>query len=149
MSTLNIKNSFSITVNGKTIEGWHGTASANDADDVFAITVDGKVLNIPNQLATGAGVTLYDDDVNVPASWDYMFLNSDQDLDLQIIAATLNVTINVKAGVPFVLGYKSILAAIVTTLQTGGATPVYETIDSINISNRSGSTANYVFFCVD
>lgn len=148
-ATLNIKNSFSIVVKNKTIEGWHGTDAANNETDNFSVTVDGKVNYQPSLLTSGTGRTLWDDDEDAPADFDFMFFCADQDIDLQIIAATLNVTIRVKAGIPFVLGYDDILAAIATTVQTGGATPAYEEIDSINISNRSGTDANYVFFCVD
>ncbi len=149
MATLNIKCSFSIVVNGKTIEGWHGTDSANDADDVLAVTVDGKVNNQPSQIADATARTLWDDDDDFPSDFDYMFLVADQDLDLQIIGATLNVTLPVKAGIPFVLGYDDILAAIATTPIVADSVPAYEEIDSLRINNRSNSTANYVFFCVD
>lgn len=149
MATLNVKSSFSLSVNGKVVEGWHGTSATNDADDVMAVTVDGVVNYQPATLATATARTVWDDDDDAPADWDFFFLNSDQDLDLQIIGATLNVHLHVKAGIPVVMGYDDILAAINTTPITGGATPAYEEIDSLRINNRSGTTANYVFFVVD
>lgn len=149
MATLNIKGSFSITVNGKEIVGWQGTNVANGADDDFAITVDGRVSYQPNLLADAAARTLWDDDDDAPADFDYAFLVSDQDLDVQLIGATLNVIIRLKAGIPLVIGYDDIMAAINTTPIVADADPVYEEIDSIRINNRSGTAANYVFFCVD
>lgn len=148
MSTLNVKSSFSIEVNGQTISGQHGT-SGESVDDPFAITVDGKVHHRSSQLATGARRTLWDEDVDDPDTFDYAFLWSDQDLDLQLIGSAGNVVIRVKAKVPFVLSYDDLLPAANTTVITAGATPSYEDMDSIVISNRSGSTANYTFFLVD
>lgn len=149
MASLNIKNSFSIAVRGREIEGWQGTDSANDADDAFTVTVDGKVLDASGVLATGSGRTIFDNSSSYPASWDFFFINSDQDLDVQLIGSTLNATVHLKAGIPLVIAYQHLLAAIDTTVQTGGATPGYETIAKINISNRSGTDANYVAFGVD
>jgi len=149
MPTLNVKCSFSLTVRGKTFEAWQGTDSANDADDVFAITVDGKAENKPGQLATGSAVNLWDEDSDQPTTFDYLFLVSDQDLDLQVIGSATHYVTRVKAGVPFVLAYDTVLGVANTTEITAGATPSYESIDSVRISNRSGSTANYHFFLVD
>jgi hypothetical protein len=149
MATLNIKNSFSITVNGKTIEGWQGTSATNDADDFMSVTVDGNDMYQQASLADASARTLWDDDDDSPADFDYFFFCATQDVDLQIIAATLNVTLPVKAGFPFVLSYDDILAAIATTPIVADSTPAYEEIDSIRINNRSGSAASYVFFVVD
>lgn len=149
MATLNIKNSFSITINGKVIEGWQGTSVSNDADDVFGVVVSGYGNHQPSTLADATARTLWDDDEDYPADFDYFFLVADQDLDLQIIAATLNVELPIKAGIPFVLGYDDILAAINTTPIVADSTPAYEEIDSLRINNRSNAVANYVFFVVD
>ncbi len=150
MATLNIKSSFEVTIRNKTIEGFQGTVATNDADDVFAITVDGKAYDTPFQLATAGGLTIWDEDTPGHVStFDYLFIVADQDLDLQIIGSATHCVLRIKAGVPFVLGYDTILGVANTTEITAGATPAYETIDSIRISNRSGSTANGAFFLVD
>lgn len=149
MASLNIKCSFSITVRGKETVGWQGTDAANDANDAFTLTVDGKALDKPGQLATGSGRTIWDEDSEDPTTFDYLFLVSDQDLDFQIIGSATHCVLRVKAGVPFVLSYDTILGVANTTEITGGATPTYESIDSIRISNRSGTTANYQLFLVD
>lgn len=148
MATLNIKSSFSIEVNGQTISGQHGTVGES-VDDPFAITVDGKVHPPSGQLANNTVRTIWDEDNDFPADFDFMFLWADQDLDLQIIGSAGHVVIKVKAKVPFVLSYDDILPVANTTVITGGAAPSYEEIDSIVIGNRSGSTANYTFFLVD
>lgn len=149
MANLNIKNSFSITVRGKEIVGWQGTDAANDANDVFTLTVDGKTEYQSTQLADAAAATLWDEDSDLPANFDFLFIVADQDLDLQLIANSLHVVLQLKAGVPFVLGYDDVLVAVNTTEIVADATPSYEDIDSVRINNRSGTDANYVFFLVD
>lgn len=149
MASLNIKCSFSIAVRGKTHEGWQGTDAANDADDAFTLTVDGKAAPVEAQLATAGALNLWDEDSSPIGTFDYLFLVSDQDLDLQIIGSATHAVLRVKAGVPFCMGYDTILGVANTTEITAGATPAYESIDSIRVSNRSGSTANITFFVVD
>lgn len=148
-ATLNLKSNFSITVGGKEIVGWQGTNTANDADDAFSVVVDGKVNYQPNQLADQFARTLWDDDNATPTDFDFMFFVADKDVDFQIIGATINVVHHLLAGVPFVLSYDDIFAAANTTPLVNDTSPSYEEIDSLRINNSSGSTANYVFFCVD
>ena len=98
---------------------------------------------------TAAVRTIFDEDNQFPANWDFMFFWSDQDLYLQLIGSAGNVVLHIKALVPFILWHDEILPAANTTLLVAGATPTMEDIDSILISNVSGSTANYFLALVD
>lgn len=147
-ATLNIRCSFEAEINGRTITGNHGLTTDGPTDD-FAITVDGQSCYKPDQLATASVRTLWDEDSERPADFDYMFFWADQDIYLQIIGSSTNVTLKVKAKVPIILGHDEILAAANTTALSAGVTPTMENIDSILISNVSGSTANYLFFAID
>lgn len=148
MSTLNVKSSFELSVNGRTITGKQG-AAVDDADTAFGITVDGKTYPADNSIADDAVRTLWDEDSNFPQDFDFLFFWADQDVDLQLIGSSGNVTIKVRAKVPFVLGYDDILPAANTTLLSAGVAPTYESIDSVVLANNSGSTANYFMCLVD
>lgn len=101
-------------------------------------------------LATATVITMYDDDNDLPADWDYLFFWADAICYLQLIGSAGNVTHRIAAGQPFVLpGYDSILPAASTTLITGGSEPTMEDIDSIALGNYTGSTLNYLFIVID
>ncbi len=148
MATLNIRRAFSIQVNGLTITGKHGD-SADGPDDYFAVTVDGKQLHVSDTLADDTVVTIFDDSVSKPADFDYAFIWSDVAMYLQLITTTLNVQIQLRAGVPFILGSDDILPVANTTILVGGAAPSFETVKKIVLSNNTGGTGNYVGFVVD
>lgn len=148
MATLNIRSDFNITVNGLTIEGKHGSTT-DDADDYFAVTVDGNESHKAHTLADDTVATLWDEDSELPANFDFMFLWTDVACYLQLIGSAGHVVIQLRAKVPFVLGSDDILPAANTTILVGGAAPTFENIDSIVLSNNTGGAANYVFFVVD
>lgn len=102
----------------------------------------------PGTLATATARTVYDDDDDFPIDWDFLFFWADQDCYIQLIASATQVSIQVRAGLPFILGYDSILAAANTTALSG-TEPVVTDIDSVVIQNNSGSTMNYRFYVID
>lgn len=148
MSTLKIRSDFTISVNGRTVTGKQG-ATTDAADDYFEITVDGKVIESHEQLATATVRTLWDDDSHTPVDFDYFFFWADQDCYLQFVGATINFTVKVEAKVPFVLSFDSILAAADTTDITGGTEPTLEDIDHVVLGNYSGNTMNYQVALID
>ena len=149
MATLNILSNFEITAQGLDHAGKQG-AAADSLLTPFAVSVDGYIHKVVGTLATAAVVTVYDDDNDAPADWDYLFLWADQDCYIQVIGSGTNVIFKVEAKVPFWLpGFDTILAAADTTAITGGAEPSLTDIDSIVIGNYSGSAMNYVFAVID
>lgn len=148
-ATLSIKNTFEIELQGSTISGKHGLA-ASGADDALDITVSGTCHHVVGSLATAAIVTVYDDDDDVPADWDYLYFWADQDCYIQIIGPTMHVVFKIEAYQPFVLpGFDSLTAAANATPITGGSEPAPSDIDSVVIGNYSGNTMNYLFAVID
>lgn len=148
MATLNIINNISMTSQGSTTVVKQGT-STDDATSAFAVTVTGTKHELIGSLATATVVTVFDDDDDVPADWDYMIYWADQDSYIQFIGSATNAIFKVLAKVPFTLTYDSVLAAANTTIITGGAEPSVTDIDSIVIGNYSGSTMNFRFCVID
>ena len=149
MATLSIINNFSLPTQGRTITGKQG-ASTDASTTAFAYTVSGTVHEVIGSLATASVATVYDDDNDVPADWDYLYFWADYDCYIQIIGPTMNVIFKVEATIPFVLpGFDSINAAANATEITGGTEPTMSDIDSIVIGNYSGSTMNYHFIVID
>lgn len=150
MATMTVKNTFELTtVGGTTLSGKHG-AAADDADTALSVTVSGTAHYVPGTLATATVVTVYDDDNDVPADWDYLYFWADQDCYIQIIGSGTNIIFKVEATQPFVLpGFDTMLAAADTTAITGGTEPTLTDIDSVVIGNYSGTTMNYVFCVID
>lgn len=148
MATLNIVNNFEMTSQGISVTGKQG-----DADDGFStaktVSVTGTHHTVAGVLATAAVVTVFDDDDDVPADWDYLYLWADQDVYIQIIGSGTNVVLKVEAEVPFVLSFDSMLAAADTTKITGGTEPTLTDIDAIVIGNYSGNSANFLFSVID
>lgn len=140
-NTLVVINNFEASVNGNTFTGKQGDATAG-LNDSQSITISGPGHIIPFSLATASIVTIFDDDDDVPADWDYFHLWCDQDCYVQIIGAAQSVIFKVKAKVPFTLTYDSLLAAASATAIAGGAEPAVVDIDSIVIGNYSGTTAS-------
>lgn len=145
---LNVLCNFSMTIRGKTVEGFQGTDADGVADDVFVVSVDGKTHRMDDTLATATALKVWDDDTHKPADFDFMFFVADQDMTIQVIGSATNYAQKVRAGLPFVLGYDSMLAAANTTA-VSGTEPSWEDVDNIVIQNNSGNDANYLFFCVD
>lgn len=149
MATLKIINNFEISSQGLDFTGKQG-ASTDDFDDAFEFSVSGTVHQVLGSLATATVVTVYDDDDDVPADWDYLYFWADGDCYIQIIGSGTNVIFKVEATMPFVLpGFDSILAAADATKITGGSEPTLTDIDSIVIGNYSGSTINFLFAVID
>jgi hypothetical protein len=148
-STLSVVSNFSLASQGRTITGKQG-AAADGFDTALDITVTGTVHEMIGSLATATVATVYDDDNDLPADWDYLYFWADQDCYIQIIGSGSNAIFKVEATVPFWLpGFDSILAAADTTIITGGSEPTLTDIDSIVIGNYSGNTMNYHFAVID
>lgn len=142
-NSLNIINNFTAVIDGNTYTGKQGDVDDALADQ-YAITTTGPAHVVPGSLATATVVTVFDDDDDVPADWDYFYLWTEVDMYVQIIASATNVVHKVKAKVPFVLGYDSLLAAANTTAITGGAEPSVTDIDSVVLGNYSGNTGKFL-----
>lgn len=148
MATLNITNNFTLDSLGVEKSGKQGTTT-DPADTPFEITVTGTAHHVSGSLATASVTTVYDDDNDTPADWDYLHYWADQDSYIQIIGSGTNVVFKVLAKTPFVLSYDSMLAAADTTAITGGSEPSLTDIDSIVIGNYSGTTMSYTFAVID
>lgn len=149
MATLSILSNLSLPVQGRTITGKQG-AAADASTDALAITVDGYVHEIIFTLADNSKKTLYDDDDDHPATFDYGFFWADQDCFLQLIATATNVTFKIEATVPFwISGFGSLLAAANTTEIATGSDPSVTALDSIVCLNRSGTTLNGQLVIID
>ena len=149
MATLSIINNFSLNSGGLYKLGKQGTLT-DDFMLPYDITVTGTCHYMQGSIATAGIATVYDDDDDLPADWDYLYYWADQITYIQIIGPTMHVVFKVAAKQPFVLpGYDSLTAAANATAIAGGAEPSPSDIDSIIIGNYSGSTANYVFAVID
>jgi hypothetical protein len=137
---------FEVTIRGVPLSIWQGTDSDAAATDPMAISVDGDAKVTPFTLATGTALTVWDDDADKPADFDFFYFKADQNMFIQIIASATSFTIPVLAGIPFILAPKTdgatakALGAASTTAMSGSAPSVTE-IDSIVIQNNSGNTA--------
>lgn len=148
MATLSIFNRFTMELLGVEHSGKQGSADS-EPEDSFDITVDGSIQEQAGSLATAAVRTLWDEDDDNPAGFDYLYFWSDTDCYLQLIGQTTNFIVKVEAKVPYTLSTNQILAAANTTAMSAGVTPSVEAIDSIVLANVSGSTLNYVCSVID
>jgi len=149
MATLSILSNFSLPSQGLTVQGKQG-AAADALTDELDITVSGTYHLVLGTLATATVRTVFDDDDDVPADWDYLYLWADQDCYIQLVGATGNAVFKVEATVPFWLpGFDAVLAVANTTIITGGSEPSLEDIDSVVIGNYSGTTLNFFFAVID
>lgn len=149
MATLTINNNYELVAQGLTSSGKQGLA-ASTLETPYDITVTGTEHKVIGSLATATVRTVYDDDDDAPADFDYLYFWADQICYIQIIGSGSNVIIKLAACQPFVLpGYNLILAAANTTIITGGSEPTGTDIDSIVIGNYSGNTMNFVFAVID
>lgn len=161
MATLNIINNISMTSQGSTTVVKQGT-STSDSGTAFQVSVDGNVHQVKSTLATASVVTLWDEDDDTPANFDYFIYWADQDTYLQFISAGAgsptngSFIIKVEANEPFVMpGFDEMLAQASTTAITGGTepsgltNPTWGDIDSIVMGNYSGSTVNYNVAVID
>lgn len=142
-NTLEIINSFIAVIDGNTYTGKQGEITDLITDE-FAITVTGPSHIVPGSLATASIVTVFDDDDDVPIDWVYFYLWTEVDMYVQIIASATNVVHKIKAKVPFVLSYDSLLAAANTTPISGGSEPSVTDIDSVVLGNYSGNTGKFL-----
>lgn len=144
---LNIANYFSVVSNGSQAMGKQGNAT-DDPKTEYAISITGNVTRKANTLATATVNQLYGtQDLLTP--FTYLHFWADQDCYLQFIGSSTNVTVKVKALVPYVMSVDGILPAANTTEITGGATPSLQTIASIYLGNYSGTTLNYTISLVN
>lgn len=149
MATLNIINNFELDSQGSVKTGKQGEI-ADAVTDQLPVTVTGTCHHVTGSLATATVVTVYDDDNDVPADFDYLYFWCDVDMYIQIVGSGSNVIFKVEAFQPFVLpGFDTILAAADTTIITGGTEPTLTDIDSVVIGNYSGGTGNYLFAVID
>ena len=148
MATLSIFNRFVLDALGIEHSGKQGSADS-EPEDSFDVTVDGHVHGQSGALATGSVRTLWDEDDDNPAGFDYLFFWADQDCYLQVIGQTTNFTVKVEAKVPFTLSSDQIVAAANTTANTAGVTPSVEAVDSVVLSNVSGTELNYLLRVID
>lgn len=149
MATLSMISNFSLPTQGRTLTGKQGASTAG-FNEALEITVSGTVHEVIGSLTTATVVTVYDDDNDVPADWDYFYFWADQDIYVQIIGSGTNAILKVEATNPFWLsGFDTILAAADTTAITGGTEPTLTDIDSIVLGNYTGTTANYHAIFID
>ena len=149
-STLAILNNFVLTTDGSEFFGKQGAITDAITDEYESLSVDGLIHMVKGSLATAAVVTVYDDDNDVPADFDYAFIWADQTYYVQVIASATNYIVKCAAKVPYVIsGFDSVLAAADTTAITGGSEPSVTDIDSVVIGNYSGSTMKYVCAFID
>ena len=149
MATLYMLSGFQLSSQGNVKSGHQGAATSA-AQDPLAITVTGTAHHITGSLATATVATVYDDDDDLPADWDYLYFWADQDCYIQIIAGSTSVVFKVEATNPFWLpGFDACLPAASATPIAGGTEPTLTDIDSVVIGNYSGSTMNYVFAVID
>lgn len=147
-AVLKVINNFVMELNGITYTGKQGDA-ADDATDTMDSTVNGQIHAVATQLATGAAVTVWDEDDDVPVNFQYLFIWSDKAIYVQLIGQTSYAIVHVAAGQPFVLpGYDELKVAVSTT-PLSGTEPVMEDIDSIVIQNNSGDSCNYLVAVVN
>lgn len=160
-ATLKIINNFVLTTQGGvSLTGKQGNA-ADAITDAFdfatTATITGTAHYVSGQLATATVVTVYDDDDDKPADFNYLYFWADQDMYIQIIGATGNAVFKIAAKCPFVLAHPGTAAALQcgivavanTTPITGGTEPTLTDIDSVVLGNYSGTTANYLFAVID
>lgn len=153
MATLSIINNFEMAAQGHTHSGKQGTYS-DSSSTAFELTasttpaITGLAHSVTGSLATATWITLWDDDNDYPADFDYLHFWADQDCYLQFVGTATNFTVKVAAKVPFTLsGFDELLAAASTTDLS--AEPTMESIDHIMLGNHSGSTLNYRLTLVD
>ena len=153
-ANLDLINNLEITVRGKTISVWQGTADDSLPADVMRLSVDGNTNYQPFTIGTGVARELWNSSEDKPADFDFMFFVADQNMFLQVICTATNFIVPVLAGVPFVLAPKTdaltakALAAANTTAISGTA-PTVTAIAKIVVQNNSGETATGFFFLAD
>lgn len=147
--TLKLIANMEISVDGEPVTVKQGAASDN-AKTAFEISVTGNIHHTHGSLSTASVRTLFDDDNDDPADFDYAIFWSDQDCYIQFIGASTNFAVKVEAKVPFIIpGFDSLYTAANTTAITGGTEPTMEDIDSIVLGNYSGETLRYKLLIID
>ena len=147
-ATLSVINNFTMESQGVTYASQQGASTAG-FDTAYDITVNGTCHSMIGSLATATVNTVFDDDNDFPADFQYLHYVSDQDSYIQFVGSATNVIFKVTAKVPITLTYDSLLAAADTTIITGGAEPSVTDIDSVVIGNYSGTTMNYKFSIIN
>lgn len=148
MASLNTWCYFSLDSGGGETTGKQG--STTDAPQVpFPITVDGYVHKTQGIIADDAIGTIWDEDEDSPVDFSYCHIWTDQDCFLQVIMTATSFTIPILAKVPFTLAGNTGLGAASTTPMTAGVAPSVTAIDSLILSNLSGSAMNFVATFVD
>jgi len=151
--TLKIINTVTMqsTLTGLPTLGKHGAATLGQTDPYELSLTNGLVFDVAHTLATATVATLWDDDSNFPATFNYLHFWADQDCYLQLINNSIgtNVVHKLIKLLPFDLSHESFVATANTTLITGGTEPTADTMDSIALGNYSGSTLNYHLLLFD
>lgn len=148
MASLLIISNFTVTSDGVVYSGKQGETTDATTDE-FTVTVDGLVHQVNTSIATAAVATVWDEDNDTPADFDYLFVWSSVVMYLQLIGQTSNIITKLLAKVPYMLCNDQMLAAASTTAITGGTEPTLEDIDSVVIGNYSGGAGKVNFAVVD
>lgn len=140
MATLYITDSFETKLLGVTYTGRQGDAD-NTAGDPVAVTTAGTKQGNVGTLAVDTARTIWDEDADNPVDFIFLWFKADQDCYVQLIGATVNMIVPVKADVPVRLPGTFLAAASTTPMS--GTEPVVENVDSVVIQNNSDSIMNY------
>lgn len=147
--TLTITNNLTFETEGETLTAKAGPATVEDITEPYEITgltMNGTGHKVVASLATATGLTIWDEDDDSPANWQYCHIRTDQNVYVQLIGQTSQVSFLVTAHIPYTLTNDQMLAAANTTALA--AEPTLEDIDSVRIWNQSGSTVKIVaVFC--
>ncbi len=153
MSTLTIINNFLLDSDGVETIGKQGVTTDAITDGyslaTSGLTITGTSKLLKGQLATATVNLLYDASVDFPATFDYLFLWTDQTCYIQVIGSATNATLKIAAQVPYTLsGFGSILAAANGTPISGGSEPAVSAVSKVYLGNYSGNLLNYLFAVV-
>lgn len=150
MATLSLFNNFTLTTDGAVFFGKQGLTTDDIADAYESLAVDGLCHMVKGSLATAAVVTLWDEEDDVPADFDYGFIWADQTYCVQVIGTATEFRIQCAANCPFVIpGFDNIVCSAGTSVISGGTEPTWTAIDSVVLGNYSGSTMKYVAAFID
>lgn len=136
-TTLNVYKAMDLQIGGGPIV--RGSRSAP-----IQITVDGLHEELRKQLATATTWDVWSTGANVLTDFDYLYIESDQDVSLELTCdvggqvGTVVFAVIVKAGRPFDLLTDDAVANYTANFATGTT----DVIDRLRIRNSSGQTAN-------
>ena len=155
MATYKILNRISMTAQGIDIEAKQGPA-ADAKTKEYEVTVTGTCHKLIGVVAADSEAVVFDDSVDVPATWDKLFFWASGNVQLQLLCAVSDVVVQVTAYEPFTMSLGELLAASGTTL--GGTTATgtltadatLTDIKKIVVRNTAGAdNVNWVAVIVD